>query len=180
MMIPITPCRDSSLAFPVSVFHVQLLEPVPQARKAHAEKRRRLRLGSFGLVQGLADDLALESLQLPVQIDPVLGKLSREPGRGGRSLRLFGDDQVLGQDDARALQGHAALDDVLQLPDVTREGVAHEQLQGVGGDPLDLLAELPGVFLDEVLHEKRDVLPALAQRGDVDRDHVEPEVQILP
>ncbi len=38
VMILITSCRSASLAFPVPVFHVQLLEPVPQAREAHAKK----------------------------------------------------------------------------------------------------------------------------------------------
>ena len=48
-----------------------------------------------------------------------------------------------------------------------------------GADLARLLAALPEVPLDEVVHQDRNVLPALAQRRQVDRDHVEPVEQVV-
>ena len=68
---------------------------------------------------------------------------------------------------------------VLQLPDVAGPVVALEHGQGLRGDAAHLLAELLAELLEEVGDEQRDVLAALAQRRQVDRDDVEAVEEVL-
>src|SRR5512136_2466602 len=60
VMSLITSCCYSSLRLPVPILHVELLDTMPKTRETHPEKRGRLRLGPFRLIEGLADDLPLE------------------------------------------------------------------------------------------------------------------------
>ena len=71
------------------------------------------------------------------------------------------------------------LDDVLQLPDIAGIAVALEPLHGLGRQREAVSLIEPGVALDEVLGQERDLLGALAQRRHLDLDHVEAVVEIL-
>src|SRR3712207_9399822 len=62
---------------------------------------------------------------------------------------------------------------VLQLADVARPVIAHQQLQRVRVEPVDLLFQLAGEPLDEEVGERGDVFLALAQRRHLDGDDVE-------
>src|SRR5262249_6344160 len=75
---------------------------------------------------------------------------------------------------------HGTLDDVLQLPHIARPGVIHQQLQGVGADSNARLAHAPAEVVQEVPDQVGDVLAALAQRRDVDREHVGREEEVGP
>ena len=79
----------------------------------------------------------------------------------------------------RGEQDHA-LDQVLELADVARPGVTLEGGEGGGGQAQHGLAEPFVAALHEVGDQERQVLDALAQRGQVDRDDVEPVVEVLP
>ena len=76
-------------------------------------------------------------------------------------------------------QRHRALDHVLELADVAREAVRHQPIHHLVAGPLDRLAELARILLDEVIDEQRDVLAPLVQRRHRDLDHVQPVVEIL-
>ena len=67
----------------------------------------------------------------------------------------------------------------LQLAHVPRPRIVDEQLHRVGGDAVEDARSCcwPRV-LDEAAHEQRDVVAPLAQRRQVDVQHVEPVVQI--
>src|SRR5207248_8193905 len=61
-------------------------------------------------------------------------------------------------------QDHSALDRVLQLADVARPVMREQGVQVAWSEPVDLLAVGPGILLDEVRGQRRDVAPAPAQR----------------
>ena len=126
-----------------------------------------------GVGAGGADALAD---QLGGQRGEVAAAGADRPGRatprscGGRcSTRQLG----------AVAQDHRPLDVVLQLADVARPVVLAQQPHRLGVDPADLAAVLLGVALQEELDQRRDVLAALAQGRQVDRDDVEPVVQVL-
>ena len=73
-------------------------------------------------------------------------------------------------------QDHRALHHVFQFPHVARPGVLHEDLHGVGMElqertpaKIQELIVLPAVEREEVVHQRGDIFPTLAQRGQRDR-----------
>src|SRR5438876_2269562 len=77
-------------------------------------------------------------------------------------------------------QDDGALDRVLELPHVSRPGIARERRHGVGGDGLDALVHATRELLHEVSDERRNVLWPLAERWKRDREDVQAIVQIVP
>ena len=71
------------------------------------------------------------------------------------------------------------LDDVLQLADVARPGVADQGLHDRGRDGLDPPAHPPGELLGEVADQPRDVVRPLPQRRQHEREDVQPVVEVL-
>src|SRR5439155_558207 len=67
-----------------------------------------------------------------------------------------------------------ALDQILELADISREIVSPQIFERVGGQ----VRERALLKQQEVLHEGRNVLPPLAQRHEPDRKHVEAVVEI--
>ena len=88
--------------------------------------------------------------------------------------------QVVAPEHRAVRQGDARLDGILQLADVPRPGMPQQGLHGVGGDLGDLGAALGLclVLLEEVHGQQRDVLGAVAERGQVDPDHVQAVEQV--
>src|SRR5690606_26833456 len=76
-------------------------------------------------------------------------------------------------------QDHGALDDVLQLADIPRPVVALQQRGLLPRERERRVAELLAGALEEMACELHDVVAALAQRRDVDREHAEAIVEIL-
>src|SRR5690606_3823027 len=74
---------------------------------------------------------------------------------------------------------HAALDEVLQFADVTREVVGEQCVDQAGGEAADLALVQLAVTLQEVIHQQRDVFPAFAQARNLDGVNVEPVEQVL-
>src|SRR5690606_31976939 len=58
-------------------------------------------------------------------------------------------------------------------------GVGLEDVHGLRRDPPDALAGFGSEALDEALRQKRDVLPPLAKRRQLDREDVEPDVEVF-
>ena len=72
-----------------------------------------------------------------------------------------------------------ALDDVLELADVARPVIRHQPPQPLLRHRRRAASELGRQLLQEVLHEERDVVATFAQRRQLDRNHVQPVVEIL-
>jgi hypothetical protein len=83
-------------------------------------------------------------------------------------------------DQPAVAQDESVLDDVLQLPDVPRKVVAHEDLHHRGCDSGDLLPPLRAETPDEMLDQKGDVLAPVPERGEGQTDDRQAEVQVVP
>src|SRR5205823_5381170 len=66
----------------------------------------------------------------------------------------------------------------LELAHVPRPRVRHEGVLGFGGE-CETAAGFAGVPREEVSGERQDVVPALAQRDELDRDDVQPVIQVV-
>ena len=117
--------------------------------------------------QRLEDGLAFD---LPQTLGIL--RLDRR-GRLGRSADLGG--QVFGQDEFAEGEQRRAFHGVAQLAHVSGPGVARQAI-GDGGRKPRLAA---GELRDEGAGQRQDVLGPLAQRRDIEFDHVEPVEQVL-
>ena len=75
---------------------------------------------------------------------------------------------------------HRALERVLQLADVAGPVVAHQHVDGLGGDALDALAVRAGILEQEVVGQHHHVGPSLAQRRHEDGEDVQAVIEVLP
>ena len=73
---------------------------------------------------------------------------------------------------------HAA-DLVGELPHVARPSIEHQVFERLVGDAQHRLLQLAPELLEEVLDQRRNLFAPLAQRRDVDADHVEPVVEVF-
>src|SRR5262249_33215186 len=76
-------------------------------------------------------------------------------------------------------QDYSALDNVGQFSDVTWPVVQHEELHHFRSEALDLLVHLVTEALQKVVGQEGDVLAALAQWGEENRDNMNAVVEIL-
>src|SRR5262249_12673281 len=76
-------------------------------------------------------------------------------------------------------QDHRSFDEVAQLADVARPSPSLHDLERLVRDHLDAPAHPLGESIHEVAHERRDVFRALAQRWHVDREDVQPIVEVV-
>lgn len=70
--------------------------------------------------------------------------------------------------------------DILQLAYVSWKVKAHEKGDNIWMNPKDPLAVFEVQTVDEMIHEKRDVISPFPERGEGDSHHVQPVVQVLP
>ena len=137
-----------------------------------SEDFRGLPLVPVGQLEGLQDGEPLHLFQ-------------RAAGRHGHlpAVRTGAWRKVAGRSPASMRvprrQDHGPLDDVLQLAHVARPGVLVEHLQRVVGEPLHRPAVGVGEASEEARGEQGDVAGPLAQRRNLQRDGVQPEVEIL-
>src|ERR1035438_6297335 len=71
-----------------------------------------------------------------------------------------------------------ALDEVLQFADVAGPVVALERMHGGRRNGGDFAIHAAGVLLHEGAHQQRDIIAALAQRRDRERENVEPVIEV--
>ena len=106
-------------------------------------------------------------------------------GRFGRGLARVADvianffGERVDVDVAFGRENHGALDDVLQFTDVARPGYCCRSSAAAGVNPVKFFLELAVEVLHEFEGEGKDVLAALAQRGDEERNDVEAVVKIF-
>src|SRR5258705_2518724 len=85
----------------------------------------------------------------------------------------------VGLEDVAASENEGPLDHVLELADIAGPTIALEDREGFRTDRFHRLAELGGDFPDEVRGQERDIVAALAERRQVDRDDVESIEEVL-
>src|SRR6185436_4693059 len=78
----------------------------------------------------------------------------------------------------RAAEHDRALHGVLELADVARPAILHEDADRVGRD-LDRPAILGVEATAEMLDQNRNLFATLAQRRNADLDHVEPVIEVF-
>src|SRR5262249_9856082 len=76
-------------------------------------------------------------------------------------------------------QDHRSFDEVGQLADIARPSPSLHGLERFVRDHLDAPPHPLGESIHEVAHELRDVFRALAQRWQVDREDVQPIVEVV-
>ncbi len=77
-------------------------------------------------------------------------------------------------------QDYGALDEVFELANVPRPIRLGELFQCGGWNRFDRFLHLPGESLNEITHQQRDVFSALTQGRYVNRENVQPVVEIAP
>src|SRR5262245_15273564 len=92
-------------------------------------------------------------------------------GRSGKEA-LDVDDGVSFRDD------YGSLDDVLELPDIPRPGVATQRLHRGGSDRADEFLAALGARFQKRRYEERDVARPLPERGDANRHHRQPVEEV--
>src|SRR5450759_3631337 len=153
-------------------FNPVLGEVVAEGALADAHGLRGVLLDAVRPFQRPPDGLALRPIQVLAE------RQGRQPGRRGRRGHAEQPDDV--RTDHRAgREHHGALDGVLELADVARPVGGLERFQHARLDAVDPLARALRVLADEMIDQQRDVVAPLAQRRDVDGDHVQAIVQIF-
>src|SRR5262245_1499168 len=157
-----------------------LLDLLEQRGAIQPEQARRLVLVPVRALERLSDQVGLEAVHHLVEGDAGLRQpLASRSGLGVAAAAVQRARQVGEADLAAAAQHHQPLDQVLELAHVARPVVAHERFHGLGRDAARAELLLLAGLAQEVRHEQRDVLAALAERRHFDRDHVEPVEQVL-
>src|SRR5207237_9699399 len=72
------------------------------------------------------------------------------------------------------------LNQVLELPHISRPWISHQRGHGVGFNPVNGDLVMAMVLFKKVLDQERDILSAVAQRRQVNGDHAEAIIKILP
>src|SRR3989441_475256 len=147
-----------------------------ERRAPEPEQRRRGLLVPLRRLERAQDGGTLDLLE---RADGHFGGCDRRrhPGLGVRALERLGE--ILEGDLRSTSHEHRALERVLELADVAGPCVGEQPPVGLRLDAPDVPAVLGAIALQERADQDRDVLPALAQRRDVDRDGVDPEEQVL-
>src|SRR5438034_7832382 len=119
------------------------------------------------MLQGFQDVLPFSLLQ------------GRDPGAWKAECKWFW--QPLSGFQLRPLaEDDAALDNVLQLPDVAGPGVCQKGLHRLRGYLFNSLAQLLGKIQREPAGQQLDIAAALPQRRQLQRENVQPEIKIHP
>ena len=86
---------------------------------------------------------------------------------------MEGEPTLIDGEGLRFADDDGAFDDVLQFANISRPGVGAEQFESIFVDSLYSFSGFPGVAIDEIFHEHRDVVLALAERWNLDGEHVD-------
>ena len=171
--------RDAGRAFPDSFgapdprapgLQPELADSVAKRHAGDAEPSGGLRHVAAGLVQRTRNEPALGLLEREA-VQNVLGIGRGHRGHGRETERVRVEPAVAAEQDR-------ALDGVRELPHVSRPVVAARGLQKLGRQHRGRHAVAPCGQRREVLEQRREILEALAQRRDVQREHLQPEVEV--
>src|SRR6202008_1623499 len=87
--------------------------------------------------------------------------------------------QILRSDPATFTERTGSLDGIFQLANIAGPTIANEAIHSTRADFPLLCASLSGIFLQKVIHQKRNVLQALAQRWDFYRNDRQAVIKIF-
>src|ERR1022692_1857784 len=102
-----------------------------------------------------------------------------DAGGGCRSARFGPFGRKLDVQFVGSFKGNGALDGVLQLAHVPRPLVAAQGIERRRIDAQDAAARRAGILFQKVVHQQRNIFPALAQRWHADGNDVQPVVKIF-
>ncbi len=101
-----------------------------------------------------------------------------------RRRKEFPGKEVAGKalrpQDRRRFNNVSPLDEVFQLPNISRPSIVFQGPEDFGMDVPDLLGGGPVQLFQELLDEQRDVFRPLPERRDLDGENVEAVVKVLP
>src|SRR6267378_5216140 len=173
-------CRISAPSVPLTVgraggsgglFDPESLHQRLERRPLHAETRGRTPGASqhpVRLLEGTPDVGAVDTAARRVMV---------ANRRGSPTPRKVVERHL---EPPAARKDHRALDQVRELADVPGPRVPTERVQRLARDDLDPAVHGTREPLDEVAHQGGNVLGPLAERRGLDREHVQPVVEIVP
>src|SRR5208283_3108109 len=130
--------------------------------------------GGDGELDLIVAELALEGAgrQVVANIDDIVeGALL--------VVRLRLEAQVLGAEQIARSENNGALNNVFELANVARPGVALQQFERLGLDAFHGLLEDGGIMAQEVMRDDGDILEALLERRRLDAHDVDAVVEVL-
>ena len=134
---------------------------------------------NHGALHGLASRRRRRPLNLRASGSSCeLGDAIRRRRRWHRR-RGDGQRQMLRRDEAAVAQNRRSLEDVPQFSNVSRPVVLDQQLPGVARNPAGGLPRPRPISSEKRLAERQDVIAAISQRRQPDREHVEPIIEIF-
>src|SRR5260370_40508173 len=154
----------------------EILLGTRDAKLLHPEvKRSPLDSQTCGRPVGAGDNPAglLESLANVVSLRVLQGNCPKGFGFGG-TLQA----RERGVQDVARSEDYAPLDEILELADVPRPLIRDECGHRFRRNVFDLLNHPAGINLDKMFHQRRNIFPALPQRWQRDRKHIQPVVEI--
>src|SRR5437660_4848564 len=172
-------CRISAPSVPLTVgraggsgglFDPETLHHRLERRPLHAEARGRTPGASQHPVRLLEGTQDLGALDSPARRAMVANRGFPAPRE---VVERHLERPAAGKD-------HRALDQVRELADVPGPSVPTERVQRLARDDLHPAVHGTREPLDEVAHQGRNVLGPLAERRGMDREHVQPVVEIVP
>ncbi len=131
---------------------------------------------------GSLGDIPARGREYPDKIGPfgpLLHLFQRSQLVAGFTRRLSAQQEKVRRNQVVGSQNDGTLDDVGQLPDIAWPVVQHEELHCLRGEALGRLVHLVTEALQEVVGQEGDVLAALAQWGEENRDDMDAVVEIL-
>ena len=148
------------------------IQLVVQRLQADAENLGRTRLVVARVLQCQHD-------QAPFRLVHRGPRRERDGRQRLLALRDQGGREVSRLDEIAFGQDRRALHDVAELTNVPRPEILLEQVDRFLIHGADRLAVALVELRQEVLGQQRDVLPAIAQRRQLDGEHVQPVIQVL-
>ena len=129
------------------------------------------------MFEGLEDQTPLDFVQ--AHADLCKGLLAARTG-----APLFADRQVRTDvvclDHRARIEHDQPLDQVLQLADIARPAVLLEESHGFRADGFDARHVLLDVHFQEMIDQEGDVPFPFPQRRQIDRDHIQAVIEVLP
>src|SRR6266536_6386180 len=155
-----------------------LLELVAKLAERHLEQLGRFGLHAARTIERPLQIAAFDGVQGGLEVEPVLGDVDIvEPLY--RPLAPHGLGQGVDAEHLSGAEYNGALEHVFELPDIARPMIALEHRHRVRRHSSHVFAELLAELLEEMGDEERDVLAAVAQRRELDRNHVQAIEEIL-
>jgi hypothetical protein len=151
--------------------NLQLLDSVPQTSDLDAQQFGRTYLNALGLLEGILDDCLFDPLEPFIKAGGVIVILFLHHGQTAAQLgrQMRGLDIPFSREQARPFQS------MQQFAHIPGPGVGHEHLPGLIRDRY-----LPAHAGGKPVEEQWDIFQTVPQRGQLDGEHIDPEIEILP